>query len=252
MTKYHNTSKRLGGGKRRKSSSHRTHEVKEPFYKQRWFIIVAVLAVIGIVSPHGKTGNHSSNVMNNNSTKNSSVHHHKDDAPNDNVEKSSSVSSQDNTTKDDAENHITKAEKKAQTLDTVPMGQPLRVGDVEYVVNSRNVADKVGGDFINKKANGVYLIVNVTVKNLGDKSLSVRDDFFKLLKDDKEYESDGTAGMYLNEDSQFFLSKINPDGELTGDVVFDVTQEMANDTSLKLQVQTGTWGTQKGLIDLNQ
>lgn len=252
MTKYHNTSKKVGGGKRRKSSSHRTHEVKEPFYKRRWFIIVAVLAVIGIVSPHGKTGNHSSNVMNNNSTKNSSVHHHKDDAPNDNVEKSSSVSSQDNTTKDDAENHITKAEKKAQTLDTVPMGQPLRVGDVEYVVNSRNVADKVGGDFINKKANGVYLIVNVTVKNLGDKSLSVRDDFFKLLKDDKEYESDGTAGMYLNEDSQFFLSKINPDGELTGDVVFDVTQEMANDTSLKLQVQTGTWGTQKGLIDLNQ
>lgn len=244
--------KRLGGGKRRKSSSHRTHEAKEPFYKQRWFIIVAVLAVIGIVSPHGKTGNHSSSTMNNNTAKNSSVHHHTDNAQNDDVEKNSSVTSQDDSTaKDDSENHITKAEKKAKTLDTVPMGQPLRVGDVEYVVNSRNVTDKVGDDFINRTANGVYLIVNVTVKNLGNESLSVNNNFFKLLKDDKEYESDSAAGIYANKDSHFFLSKINPDSELTGNVVFDVTQELANDTNLKLQVQTGAWGTQKGLIDLN-
>lgn len=242
----------MGGGERRKSSSHRTREVKEPFYKQKWFIVVVVLAIIGAVTPHNKTGNRSSNAMNDGG-KNSSVYHHKNDTEKDDVGKSSSVSSRDdNITKDDTEQHVTKAEKKSQTLDTVPMGQPLRVGDVEYVVNSRNVTDKVGGDFIGKKANGVYLIVNVTVKNLGDKSLSVRDDFFKLLKDDKEYESDGTAGLYVNEDSHFFLSKINPDGELTGNIVFDVTQEIANDTNLKLQVQTGAWGTQKGLIDLNQ
>ena len=219
MTKYHNTNTKVGGGERRKSSSHRTREVKEPFYKQRWFIIVAVLVIIGIGSQYGRTSNRSSDVK-------TSISSHKDDT--------------------------TKAEKKAKTLDTVPMGQPLRVGNVEYVVNSRNVTDKVGTDFIGKKANGVYLIVNVTVKNLGDESLRVSDDFFTLLKDNKEYESDGTAGMYLNEDSQFFLSKINPDSELTGNVVFDVTQEIANDTNLKLQVQTGSWGTEKGLIDLNQ
>ena len=223
-----------GKGKRRKSSSHRTREVKEPFYKQKWFIIVVVLAIIGAATPHNKTGNRSSNAMNDGG-KNSSVYHHQND-----------------TEKDDTEQHVTKAERKSETLDTVPMGQPLRVGDVEYVVNSRNVTDKVGGDFIGRKANGVYLIVNVTVKNLGDKSLRVSSDFFKLLKDDKEYESDGTAGIYVNEDSHFFLSKINPDGELTGNVVFHVTQELANDTNLKLQVQTGAWGTQKGLIGLNQ
>ena len=210
------------------------------------------MAIIGAVTPHNKTGNRSSNTMNDGG-KNSSVYHHKNDTEKDDVGKNSSVSSRDdNTTKDDTEQHVTKAEKKSQTLDTVPMGQPLRVGDVEYVVNSRNVTDKVGDDFINRTANGVYLIVNVTVKNLGNESLSVNNNFFKLLKDDKEYESDSAAGIYANRDSHFFLSKINPDSELTGNVVFDVTQELANDTNLKLQVQTGAWGTQKGLIDLNQ
>ena len=92
----------------------------------------------------------------------------------------------------------------------------------------------------------------MTVKNLGKKPLSVDSDYFELRKGDSEYESDGTAGLYANEDGKFFHDKINPDGELTGNVVFDVTKETADASDLMLQVQTGAWGTQKGLITLTK
>lgn len=93
--------------------------------------------------------------------------------------------------------------------------------------------------------------MNVTVKNTGKKSITVTDDFFKLLKGDTEYATDGAAGLYANEEAKFFLSELNPENSITGNVVFDLSDETANASGLQLQVQTGIWGTQKGKISLD-
>lgn len=226
------------------SSSRRSHVVvKKPFYKRWWFIAGGVLVLflmIGALSPDDASDSHSSDV------KTSMSSEKKNDVKKDDVKKD------DVKTEDNKKKKKTKVEKKSDTLKTVSIGQPIRVGDVEYVVNSRDVTGEVGDNYLNKKANGVYLVVNVTVKNLGDDSLFVNNNYFKLLKGDKEYESDSSAGIYANKDSKFFLSKINPESELTGNVVFDVTKETADASDLVLQVQTGAWGTQKGLITLTK
>ena len=136
----------------------------------------------------------------------------------------------------------TKAEHK--------IGEIVKVGDVEYIVNSKSLSQNVGGEY-GKTANGIYLIVNVTVKNTGKKSIKVTDDFFKLLKGDTEYATDSAAGLYANEEAKFFLSELNPENSITGNVVFDLSNETANASGLQLQVQTGIWGTQKGKISLD-
>ena len=117
-------------------------------------------------------------------------------------------------------------------------------------MNSKSLSQNVGGEY-GKTANGIYLIVNVTVKNTGKKSITVTDDFFKLLKGDTEYATDGAAGLYANEEAKFFLSELNPENSITGNVVFDLSNETANASGLQLQVQTGIWGTQKGKISLD-
>ena len=130
------------------------------------------------------------------------------------------------------------------------IGEVTKVGDVEYIVNSKSISQNVGGEY-GKTANGSYLILNVTVKNSGKKSITVTNDFFKLLKGDTEYETDSVAGVYANEEGKFFLSELNPENSITGNVVFDLNAETANAPGLVLQVQTGVWGTEKGKISLD-
>ena len=65
------------------------------------------------------------------------------------------------------------------------------------------------GESTERQQNGSYLILNVTVKKFREKSITVTNDFFKLLKGDTEYETDSVAGMYANE-KKFFLSELNP------------------------------------------
>lgn len=171
-------------------------------------------------------------------------------------EKKSSSSKEDNNL--EAENNDTVSQgdtststsEAATATQSYKIGDLVKVGDVEYTVNSRTTAQNFGGEY-GVNANGTYLVLNVTVKNTGNKAITVTDSFFKLFKDKAEFEVDSTAGIYANEDANFFLSDVNPGSSITGNVIFDVTTEIANDSSIILQVQTGFWGTQKGQIQLN-
>ena len=64
------------------------------------------------------------------------------------------------------------------------------------------------------------------------------------------YNTDTSAVVYLGDES-IFAKEINPDASLKGKIVFDVTKDTIAATNLQLQVQTGAWGTEKGLINLH-
>ena len=200
---------------------------KTPFYKKWWFILIIVLIAFGAIKGGSGTNSSKQSTSSNSSTQVTTSE--------ETVEKKASEETK-NT--EDA----TKAEHK--------IGEIVKVGDVEYIVNSKSLSQNVGGEY-GKTANGIYLIVNVTVKNTGKKSITVTDDFSKLLKGDTEYATDGAAGLYANEEAKFFLSELNPENSITGNVVFDLSNETANASGLQLQVQTGIWGTQKGKISLD-
>jgi hypothetical protein len=200
---------------------------KTPFYKKWWFILIIVLIAFGAIKGGSGTNSSKQSTSSNSSTQVTTSE--------ETVEKKASEE-----TKNTEE--ATKAEHK--------IGEIVKVGDVEYIVNSKSLSQNVGGEY-GKTANGIYLIVNVTVKNTGKKSIKVTDDFFKLLKGDTEYATDSAAGLYANEEAKFFLSELNPENSITGNVVFDLSNETANASGLQLQVQTGIWGTQKGKISLD-
>ncbi|WP_418126930.1 DUF4352 domain-containing protein [Streptococcus parasuis] len=194
---------------------------KKPFYKRIWFIVLVGLFVIGgLQSVLGGGGNSST----------------------------SSSQATSTTTQTTTEVSASSSEEQKEAT-TYSIGQEVPVGDVVYLVNSKEVTTNVGGEF-GKTANGVFLVLNVTVKNNGKEAITVTDDFFTLLKGDVEYESDSTAGIYANQDAKFFLTEVNPENSVTGNVVFDITEETANDPSIQLRVQTGYWGTETGVINL--
>ncbi len=195
---------------------------KKPFYKKWWFWTIIVVLIIGVaVGGEGEDSSNGSNSSNNNTSDSSSSNN-----PSEN-----------------------KNDKKAEN--TANIGTPLKVEDVEFTVNGISTASNVGGQF-GVDAQGVFLLVDVTVKNLGKEAITTDSSFFKLLVEDMEFEADSTATIYAgdNPNANFFLESINPTLSLTGTVVFDVSQSVVDSSDLLLQVQTGIWGTETGVISL--
>lgn len=128
------------------------------------------------------------------------------------------------------------------------IGDKLQVGDVVFTVNERSRATNAGGEYgVNSK--GEFLILDVSVENLGNEAITVDSSYFKLLSNGKTFEADSSAGIYANEDADFFYESINPDLTMTGKVVFDISTAM-HEEELVVQVQTGMFGTETGEIAL--
>ena len=144
-----------------------------------------------------------------------------------------------------------KKNKKSKDITTYKMSETFKIADVEYTIHSKEVVQNVGGEF-GMNAKGSYLILNVTVKNNGTKSITVSDSDFKLVKDKTEYETDSTAGIYANDDANLFFTSVNPENEVTGNVVFDLNPDTISDTNLKLKVDAGFGNSNKAFVTINE
>ena len=150
----------------------------------------------------------------------------------------------------------TKPVEKEEKEQAVGIGAALEVGDAVFTLNGVELADHVGPSVLPTKASGKYIVLDVTYKNNGNKAVTIDSSFFKLKRGEKTYEADSVASMSANQgedgniQNSFFLQEVNPDMEIKGKVVFDLAPEVAEATDLQLQVQTGIWGTETGMINL--
>lgn len=156
----------------------------------------------------------------------------------------------DDTKKEDATTSTTTKEDKKETKKAYKIGDTVKVGKMQYKVNGVSTATAVGADGFGEKAKGTYQIVDITVKNNGDDSIIVDTELFKLKVGNKTLSADGGASVTANDvNNSFFLEELNPDSELTGKVVFDVSNALI-DKDKQLEVATGFFGTETDVIDL--
>jgi hypothetical protein len=128
---------------------------------------------------------------------------------------------------------------------------------MQYTVTGVSTAKSVGPSILPTDAKDTFVVVDLTVKNSGDKEVTIDSSFFKLLDGSKTLSADSSASMSANQDesgqitNSFFLQQLNPDVEMSGKVVFDVSADQAASQSTKLKVQTGSFGTQTAEIKLH-
>ncbi|MFJ8517626.1 DUF4352 domain-containing protein [Lysinibacillus xylanilyticus] len=200
--------------------------MKKPFYKKWWFILIVAIIVLGALG----------NMVGGNDTT-------KENDKKDKVETSAKAPENKDSSKDEKE-------------EIVGINTPLEVGDAVFTLNGVSLADQVGPSVLPTKASGKYVVLDVTYKNNGNKAVTIDASFFKLKRGEKTYESDSAASMSANQgedgniQNSFFLQEVNPDMEIKGKVVFDLAPEVAEATDLQLQVQTGIFGTETGMIKL--
>ncbi len=109
----------------------------------------------------------------------------------------------------------------------VGLNQPVRDGKFEFTVTKVECGiAEVGGEYLNKKAQGQFCMVHVTVKNIGDEArtfTSSNQNAYNAAG--QKYEADSAAGIYLEDDSRAFLEDINPGNSVNGIVVFDIPKD---------------------------
>jgi hypothetical protein len=104
------------------------------------------------------------------------------------------------------------------------VGDPVRDGKFEFVVHGVKCGStRVGNEFMNEQAQGVFCRVTVTVKNIGKEAQTFSGASQKAF-DAKgtEFSNDTAAEIYANEGSNTFLQDINPGNQVKGVLIFDV------------------------------
>lgn len=106
---------------------------------------------------------------------------------------------------------------------TAKIGQKVRDGQLEFTVTKVQKGVKsVGDQYLNEKAQGQFVLVSVTVSNIGDQAQLLSDSSQKV-RDAKgrEFSSDTGAAIYVK-DNKVFLEEINPGNAVKGTLVFDM------------------------------
>lgn len=103
------------------------------------------------------------------------------------------------------------------------IGTPVRDGKFEFTVTSVETGvATVGDEFLNQQAQGQYVLVHVTVTNIGTEA-QMFDGSSQELTDTagRTHSADTSAAIYLG-DANSFLTDINPGNSVDGTVVFDI------------------------------
>ncbi|MED0676946.1 DUF4352 domain-containing protein [Aneurinibacillus thermoaerophilus] len=137
-----------------------------------------------------------------------------------------------------------KAEAPAKTY---KVGEAVPVENFIYTVSKISNKKQIGNEFLNKKTENTFLVIDVAIKN-GDKEARMMDTSLFKLKDANgtEYDPDAEADMYVNGDNPFFLSNVNPGLTKKGKIVFELPTDAKG---LQLEVNSGV-GTAAGKTEL--
>ena len=140
-----------------------------------------------------------------------------------------------------AEPSQTKAEK--QEKKDAGLNTPVRDGKFEFTVTKVQPGVKqIGDEYLNQQAQGQFVLITVTVKNIGDKPQTMFDSNQKLTDDQgRSFSPDSAAAIYLK-NNDIWMKEINPGNTLTGTLVYDMPAG-AKATKLELHDSMFSGGT---------
>jgi biopolymer transport protein ExbD len=134
------------------------------------------------------------------------------------------------------------AEKAAEIEKAPHLGDSIGVGSLTVgVADKIQFTQKVGGEYLEQEAQGMYWVFSVGIKNGDNEARMIDTTMFKLVSDDgTTYDPDSSGSMYANDAGKFFLQNINPGIQVNGFIVFDMPPEAKDKVStFKLSVDSG-------------
>lgn len=131
--------------------------------------------------------------------------------------------------------------------DAIPgLGTPVRDGKFEFVVTEVETGlTEIGEGFTREEPQGQFVLVHLTVTNIGDGAQSFFDGNQKLVDDRGRTHETSSAAMWL-EDNDLWVNDINPGNTVEGVLLFDIPED-ATPAQLELHDSAFSGGV---LVDL--
>ena len=118
----------------------------------------------------------------------------------------------------------TGATPEAAKKNTTPgLNTPVRDGKFEFTVTKVQTGVKsVGDQYLGQQAQGQYVLITVTVKNIGDKPQTMFDSNQELTDaQGRTFSPDSTAAIYMK-NNDIWMKEINPGNQMSGTLVYDM------------------------------
>ncbi|MCR4314254.1 MAG: DUF4352 domain-containing protein [Candidatus Uhrbacteria bacterium] len=129
--------------------------------------------------------------------------------------------------------------------------QEAPAGDLIFTANSITKKATIGSSYSAKTSqSGTYLLVNVTVENSGNETITIDSSLFSLTDSEGRefsHSNEGQTALIMSGSNNFFLKQVQPGLSSTGDVVFEIPTDA---TGLQLTVKPSIFSGKKATISL--
>jgi hypothetical protein len=133
-------------------------------------------------------------------------------------------------TNSNSQSNINAPSQQAQAPPTYNIGDSIQAGDFTWKITKVSTASQVGeevyGTLMGKKADGIFVILDVQVTNTGKSAKYLMDSFVKLVDDQgREFSPDTEASIWIKpQGSGLTFEQINPGITKTGKIIYDIPQ----------------------------
>lgn len=143
------------------------------------------------------------------------------------------------------EKGIVYASTPKATMTTYNIGDKVVVGNLTYTVNKIEKAEYVGNQYGSVRANGIFVVVDMTIENNGKEPTTISPDYAKIISPQgRTYNNDQINSVYLN--SNILVKQIQPQQLVSGQALYDIRRGI----TCNLQVTDNPEGGNTQLIAL--
>jgi hypothetical protein len=163
----------------------------------------------------------------------------------------SSVLSSENKTEVDKTDDVVQTKKEDAEPQYNKIGDEIKVGNFSYKVNSVKFVKSVGNEFIKETADGIFVVVNLTLRNDDNEQHTLDNSFFKLTDEqgiEFQSSSEGSTALDMSDQETLFLKECNPKITKSGFLIFEVPEKATYD----LHLSGGFWSGRTAKVKLTQ
>ena len=149
------------------------------------------------------------------------------------------------------ENKANDNESASQTPQEITVGTPVQIGNFAYQVNDFSFRKSIGNEFMRETADGIYLLVDLSIKNIDDESHTLDNSLFSItdLNGNKyEYSTNASTALEMSGYKTLFLKQCQPNIVTRGVLVFEVPQK----DKYYLHLVGSFWGTKSVRVLLSK
>lgn len=132
------------------------------------------------------------------------------------------------------------------------IGEVIQVGNFFYGVKQILFKKTLGNEYMQKTADGIFLIVQLYVKNISKESRTLDSSMFAIYDSNNakyDYSIEGSTYLQMSNLNSIFLKQCQPNIDTFGYLIFEVP----NNTDIyKLKVSGGFFSSKEGIIQLSE